>query len=117
MDWFCGSPKVVVVKDYYLKMVVVVLVMMMVGMSNEAAATGEEMKRHKEEATALLDLYSSSREEMVRTAGYGEEKLSTVVITGTLLCDERIGRHQNHPGLPISGSFYPRSFDIQYLSW
>lgn len=28
-----------------------------------------------------------SREELVQVAGYGEEKLSSVLVTGTLLCD------------------------------
>ena len=29
----------------------------------------------------------SSREEMVQMAGYGEEKLSTVLVTGAVLCE------------------------------
>ncbi|MCD7451717.1 hypothetical protein HAX54_013100 [Datura stramonium] len=40
---------------------------------------------------ALVEL--SSREELAKIAGYGEEKLSTVILHGTLLC----GDHAPHP--------------------
>ncbi|XP_031399298.1 uncharacterized protein LOC116209701 isoform X2 [Punica granatum] len=33
-----------------------------------------------------------SREDLVKIAGYGEDKLSTVLITGSVLCDEAAGR-------------------------
>lgn len=39
----------------------------------------------------LIEL--SSREELAKIAGYGEEKLSTVFLHGTLLC----GDHTPHP--------------------
>ncbi|KAL4313456.1 hypothetical protein GQ457_01G046340 [Hibiscus cannabinus] len=49
-----------------------------------------------------------SRDEMIRLAGYGEEKLSTVLITGSVLCQACQHHHpQPHPQLrswPISGA-------------
>ncbi|KAJ6332413.1 hypothetical protein OIU76_010745 [Salix suchowensis] len=45
----------------------------------------------------------SSREELVQLAGYGEEKLSTVLVTGTVLCEACLhGENQLH-AWPISG--------------
>ncbi|KAG5242320.1 hypothetical protein OIU77_029429 [Salix suchowensis] len=46
----------------------------------------------------------SSREELVQLAGYGEEKLSTVLVTGTVLCEACLhGENQLH-AWPISGA-------------
>ncbi|XVF75163.1 hypothetical protein PTKIN_Ptkin13bG0165300 [Pterospermum kingtungense] len=48
----------------------------------------------------------SSREEMVQMAGYGEEKLSTVLVTGTVLCEACLHEDAD-PQLrawPISGA-------------
>jgi preprotein translocase subunit SecG len=45
----------------------------------------------------------SSREELVQWAGYGEEKLSTVLVTGTVLCEACLhGENQLH-AWPIPG--------------
>uniref|UniRef100_A0A803M1I4 Pollen Ole e 1 allergen and extensin family protein n=2 Tax=Chenopodium quinoa TaxID=63459 RepID=A0A803M1I4_CHEQI len=52
----------------------------------------------------------SSRDEMVQMAGYGEEKLSTVLITGSVVCNKAClaAKHGNHhlqlPPQPISGA-------------
>ncbi|KAA8519223.1 hypothetical protein F0562_013479 [Nyssa sinensis] len=43
----------------------------------------------------------SSREDLVQMAGYGEEKLSTVLVSGTVLCSDE--KAQNHPH-PVSGA-------------
>ncbi|KAE8689817.1 5'-AMP-activated protein kinase beta-2 subunit [Hibiscus syriacus] len=46
-------------------------------------------------------------EEMVHMAGYGEEKLSTVLVTGSVLCQACHLHHHHHPQLrswPISGA-------------
>lgn len=53
-------------------------------------------------AMGKLDLEFFSREDLVKWAGYGEEKLSTVVISGKLLCH---GAEETsvHP-YPVSGS-------------
>ncbi|CAA0837190.1 Pollen Ole e 1 allergen and extensin family protein [Striga hermonthica] len=56
------------------------------------AATGKE-------GELLARLWT--REQMVKLAGYGEDKLSTVTIGGKLLC--KSGRDDNHP-YPISGA-------------
>ncbi|KAG4143840.1 hypothetical protein ERO13_D06G217400v2 [Gossypium hirsutum] len=51
----------------------------------------------------------SSRDEMVHLAGYGEEKLSTVLVTGTVLCEACHQRRRRDPqpqlrSWPISGA-------------
>lgn len=43
----------------------------------------------------------SSRKDSVNWAGYGEEKLSTVVISGKVICHSKASMQTN----PISGSF------------
>lgn len=48
-------------------------------------------------AAGSLDLWSG-RDELVKWAGYGEEKLSTVVIAGRILCNT--AHHSN----PVSGA-------------
>lgn len=45
-----------------------------------------------------------SREDMVQVAGYGEEKLSTVLVTGTVLCHTCLDKESQNPSLPISGA-------------
>lgn len=45
----------------------------------------------------------SSREEVVEIAGYGEEKLSTVLITGSLHCDGPNNNHHSN-AWPIPGA-------------
>ncbi|KAI4296049.1 hypothetical protein L6164_036039 [Bauhinia variegata] len=42
----------------------------------------------------------TSREEMVQMAGYGEERLSTVLVTGSVQCDAALHAHS----WPISGA-------------
>lgn len=44
-----------------------------------------------------------SREDMVQVAGYGEEKLSTVLVTGTVLCHTCLDKVSRDPSVPISG--------------
>ncbi|KAK6265124.1 hypothetical protein SCA6_020558 [Theobroma cacao] len=46
---------------------------------------------------------SSSREEMMQMAGYGEEKLSTVLVTGTVLCEACLHAEPQLRAWPISG--------------
>lgn len=44
-----------------------------------------------------------SQEELAKAAGYGEEKLSSVLVTGTLLCDSYThGRHHRAGAAHIS---------------
>lgn len=51
---------------------------------------------------SLLDSLSS-RKDVVEIAGYGEEKLSTVLITGSLHCEPN---HHHHPhAWPIPGIY------------
>ncbi|GAB2283225.1 hypothetical protein Dimus_017750 [Dionaea muscipula] len=52
----------------------------------------------------IFELYS--REEMVELAGYGEDKLSTVLITGTLRCktDSSSPSSPHQPSEPLSGA-------------
>ena len=46
-----------------------------------------------------------SREDMVQVAGYGEEKLSTVLVTGTVLCHTCLDKKSQNPSSPISGLY------------
>ncbi|GKB79229.1 putative pollen Ole e 1 allergen and extensin family protein [Tanacetum coccineum] len=43
-------------------------------------------------------------DELTRLAGYGEEKLSTVVVTGTLLCDAFLRKNSPLVSHPIPGA-------------
>ncbi|KAL6990620.1 hypothetical protein U1Q18_008736 [Sarracenia purpurea var. burkii] len=45
-----------------------------------------------------------SREELVQIAGYGEEKLSTVLISGTLLCQSCYDEEAQTHSHPVSGA-------------
>lgn len=44
-----------------------------------------------------------SKDEMVQIAGYGEERLSTVLVTGTIVCDATLNAKLIH-SRPISGA-------------
>ncbi|WCJ28188.1 Pollen Ole e 1 allergen and extensin family protein [Euphorbia peplus] len=46
----------------------------------------------------------SSREEMAKLAGYGEEKLSNVIITGSLLCQSCFRGERQIQTWPLSGA-------------
>ncbi|XP_071725137.1 uncharacterized protein [Rutidosis leptorrhynchoides] len=46
----------------------------------------------------------SNREDMVEMAGYGEEKLSTVTISGSVLCDARLHQGEPRHELPVQGA-------------
>ncbi|KAL4368254.1 hypothetical protein GQ457_05G034000 [Hibiscus cannabinus] len=70
--------------------------MMMVVVSQSSLILGEEMVIKK---PILYEL--SSREEMVHMAGYGEEKLSTVLVTGSVVCEACQLPSQSQP---ISGA-------------
>ncbi|KAL8137330.1 hypothetical protein V2J09_003331 [Rumex salicifolius] len=52
---------------------------------------------------ALMEDLSKS-DEIARMAGYGEEKLSTVLITGTLVCTSCSSSHLHLQQLPVSGA-------------
>lgn len=54
-----------------------------------------------EENNHLFESYS--REELVRIAGYGEEKLSTVLITGSVHCEACLNEAQLY-AWPVSGN-------------
>jgi len=48
----------------------------------------------------------SNREELVQLAGYGEEKLSTVLVTGTILCEACLNGGTQLHAWPVSGCFF-----------
>lgn len=56
----------------------------------------------------------SSRDEVVQWAGYGEEKLSTVVIDGKLLCHASFDHRTPPRPFPVSGSL-SLSSNINFL--
>ncbi|KAJ4850723.1 hypothetical protein Tsubulata_037800 [Turnera subulata] len=51
-----------------------------------------------------IEEYFSSREDLVQLAGYGEEKLSTVIVTGTVLCEACLHGESQLRAWPISGA-------------
>lgn len=61
------------------------------------------------EDNPLLELLSN-RDEAVHIAGYGEEKLSTVLITGSVTCQPQ---HQPH-AWPLQGTWFSKL--IYYIS-
>lgn len=76
--------------SYFLGYHALVILMLLIG----PLASGHEY---------LFDS-SSSRDEVVHMAGYGEEKLSTVLITGSLNCEARFHNGEDHPhAWPIQG--------------
>jgi len=73
-----------------------------------SAVAQEEQEEEEEEEKAVLEL--SSRDDMVRMAGYGEDKLSTVIITGMVVCDRAClkashGHRHQLPPHPVSGMY------------
>ncbi|OVA02188.1 Pollen Ole e 1 allergen/extensin [Macleaya cordata] len=46
----------------------------------------------------------SSRSDLVEMAGYGEQKLSSVLVTGTVICDVCLGREADIHAWPVSGA-------------
>lgn len=63
-----------------------------------AVATGDR----EDNNNPVVEL--SSRDELVNIAGYGEDKLSTVTISGKLLCHACMGGMFPVPTHPVSGT-------------
>ncbi|KAK6133195.1 hypothetical protein DH2020_033085 [Rehmannia glutinosa] len=88
--YFQGHMEHLLVKMIFLVFIVSVI------LETPAIATGED--------GSVAEIWS--RDELVKWGGYGEEKLSTVVISGKLLChvgpddDDKLSRHP----YPISGA-------------
>ncbi|XP_057950964.1 uncharacterized protein LOC131145795 [Malania oleifera] len=61
--------------------------------SELAAGLGDIMD---DPAASVSSELMDGREEWVEMAGYGEEKLSTVLVTGSLLCQRRFHLHRRH---------------------
>lgn len=74
---------------------VMVLVLVVLGSSSSWVAGQEE------QVSLMLQL--SSRDEVVQMAGYGEEKLSTVLITGSVNCQARFHNGDQPHAWPIPG--------------
>ncbi|MBA0746096.1 hypothetical protein Gogos_008639, partial [Gossypium gossypioides] len=51
--------------------------------SSSSSRSSSHFPQHKKNKPTLYEF--SSRDEMVHLAGYGEEKLSTILVTGTVL--------------------------------
>lgn len=61
-----------------------------------------------------LNQLMSSQQDMVQIAGYGEEKLSTVLITGSVHCEEACNNlhaqnHHHHPDHQLHLHAWPLS--------
>ncbi|KAE9602061.1 hypothetical protein Lal_00040742 [Lupinus albus] len=77
----------------YFRVVFVILLLLLLLVNGSMISSPTQ----DEQDNSFLDLLS--RDEAVQMAGYGQHKLSTVLITGSLLC------HQPHaPPCPISGA-------------
>lgn len=56
----------------------------------------------EEEMSSLYQL--STREELMQMAGYGEDKLSTVLVTGSVLCEASVDGQDQLRAWPITGA-------------
>ncbi|KAK8494825.1 hypothetical protein V6N12_055146 [Hibiscus sabdariffa] len=65
-------------------------------------SVASELEEMVVEKPILYELWS--RDEMMRLAGYGEEKLSTVLITGSVLCQACQHHHPQLRSWPIPGA-------------
>ncbi|KAL6546867.1 hypothetical protein OROMI_022588 [Orobanche minor] len=82
-------------------MIVLFVLIIIVYLESPTVATGK--------SGSVVEDQFPGREDLVKWAGYGEEKLSTVVIHGKLLCHgggarEGISNHDPHPNYPVSGA-------------
>ncbi|KAJ4957033.1 hypothetical protein NE237_013816 [Protea cynaroides] len=71
----------------------VVFLIMNIGMRTSSTAAQEQ---------PLMEL--SSHKDLVDMAGYGEERLSSVIVAGTLLCDACLHGKSESGSFPISGA-------------
>ncbi|KAL3627274.1 hypothetical protein CASFOL_028637 [Castilleja foliolosa] len=81
--------------DYCVRMIVLLAFVVLVFLESPVMATGR--------LDFLLDDEFFGRDELVKWAGYGEEKLSTVEIGGKLLCHGGDARNKNSID-PVSGA-------------
>ncbi|XP_065851816.1 uncharacterized protein [Euphorbia lathyris] len=84
----------------FLKLISMIYFLMM-SFSEISMAAGVE-EEEEGESSHIYQL--SSREEMAKLAGYGEEKLSNVIITGSLLCQSCFHGHHHIRTWPLSGA-------------
>ncbi|GAY35414.1 hypothetical protein CUMW_016200 [Citrus unshiu] len=89
MSYFCGSGSKLVRMMSYLMIIIIFLL--------------EGSMAEEEEMSSSYEL--STREELVQMAGYGEEKLSTVLVTGSVLCEACLhGQDDQLRAWPITGA-------------
>ncbi|CAI0440263.1 unnamed protein product [Linum tenue] len=77
-------------------------------LTSPATMTAAGDNDNNSDTTTAVIIPSASREEMVQLAGYGEEKLSTVLVTGSLVC---------HACSPPPPSSFSSSLDHQLHEW
>lgn len=88
MSYSCGSGSKLVRMMSYLMIIIIFLL--------------EGSMAEEEEMSSSYEL--STREELVQMAGYGEEKLSTVLVTGSVLCEACLhGQDDQLRAWPITG--------------
>ncbi|OWM83315.1 uncharacterized protein LOC116202233 [Punica granatum] len=91
MSYYCGCRN--------LKMLMSVGFVLLFFFLAGSPATAKEGVEHEQ---ALFEL--TSREDMLQMAGYGEEKLSTVLLTGSVLCKACLHGESQLLSWPLSGA-------------
>ncbi|CAK9156804.1 unnamed protein product [Ilex paraguariensis] len=96
MSHFCGS-------DNLVKIIMSLMFILFIFIGTAPLVAGRQ--------NPLVEL--SSREDLIKMAGYGEEKLSTVMVSGTVLCYACSDQEaQAHPH-PVSGALVAVSCDTR----
>ncbi|CAL9014972.1 unnamed protein product [Prunus brigantina] len=115
VSYFCGWHKLV--NDFIYKLVLLNLVICSclslsrsVSMASAADIDDQVLVNNNNPLNQLM----SSQQDMVQIAGYGEEKLSTVLITGSVHCEEACNNlhaqtHHHHPDHQLHLHAWPLS--------
>ncbi|KAK0596093.1 hypothetical protein LWI29_012757 [Acer saccharum] len=100
MSYFSGC-NTWMFKSMSFLMIIIIFVFFLLLQAPSISGTGD----HGDRDLMINPLYeSSTREEMVQVAGYGEEKLSTVLVTGTVFCEACLHGQTHLRAWPISGA-------------
>lgn len=113
VSYFCGWHKLV--NDFIYKLVLLNLLICSclslsrsVSMASAADIDDQVLVNNNNPLNQLM----SSQEDMVQIAGYGEEKLSTVLITGSVHCEEacnNLHAQTHHPDYQLHLHAWPLS--------
>ncbi|CAO2823570.1 unnamed protein product [Amaranthus hypochondriacus] len=120
-------------QNIHVKLLIAALLVVLMVVNSECRPIAGKEVEEEEDKGVIGMMKWASRDEMVYVAGYGEDKLSTLLITGTLLCNKTclgskhgISNNNHHLGLstqlqPISGALVGAKCDNnkkdQNCSW